>query len=116
MRRGARVYTLTIANQKGGVAKTTSAANIADAAAEHGARVLLVDLDPQANATNLTDAEPLEHAGDPYGKVQRIGIADALFRAKEVAGATGEQGTALRIVVAAGEHWSTRLRVAPATV
>lgn len=50
--------TLAIANQKGGVAKTTSVASIGAALAELGHRVLLVDLDPQACLTFSLGIDP----------------------------------------------------------
>jgi chromosome partitioning protein len=46
------VAVVAVANQKGGVGKTTVTLGIADAATRRGLRVLVVDLDPQANATS----------------------------------------------------------------
>jgi chromosome partitioning protein len=57
---------LGVANQKGGVGKTTSTVNLAVALAQHGARVLVVDLDPQGNTSTAFSVDHHEGAPSVY--------------------------------------------------
>jgi chromosome partitioning protein len=59
-----RIYTLV--NQKGGVGKTTTTINLAAYLAQMGQRVLVVDLDPQANATSCLGVDKLGVSGGTY--------------------------------------------------
>jgi len=81
---------LAVANQKGGVGKTTTAVSVAAALAEMGQRVLLVDLDPQGNATTGLGIDPRGLDRTMY---------DVLVRGEPIEDAI--EGTAVRNLFAA---------------
>ena len=70
--RPAKTRIFTISNQKGGVGKTTTAVNIAAALASKGLQVLVIDLDPQGNASTALGIE--HHAG--IESIYEVLIAD----------------------------------------
>ncbi len=77
------VNTLVIANQKGGVGKTTTAVNLAASLSAMKRRVLLVDLDPQANATTGSGLRKVEGEGGSVSAL--MGTEErAIFKADDM--------------------------------
>ena len=74
---------ISFANQKGGVAKTTSTLNLAVAFAESGHRVLAIDLDPQGNLTMSQGIDPDQVETSMYDVlVDHIPIRDVIASAR----------------------------------
>ncbi|SFQ24055.1 chromosome segregation ATPase [Actinomadura madurae] len=76
---------ITIANQKGGVGKTTSSVNLAASLAMHGAQVLVVDLDPQGNASTALGVEHHAEVPSIYDVlIEDMALGDIVVPAPEI--------------------------------
>jgi len=85
--RPSRTRVMVVANQKGGVGKTTTAVNMAAALAQHGQRVVVVDLDPQGNASTALGVD--HHRGTPSSYdalVEGVPLDEIVRKSPEVDG------------------------------
>lgn len=112
-----RIYTLV--NQKGGVGKTTTAINMGAYLAHFGQRVLIVDLDPQANATSCLGVDKHTVKGSTYDAILNSTPASSLVLYNEklklslLPSSPGLAGAEVELVAQLGRESRLKQAIAP---
>jgi len=111
---------LAITNQKGGVGKTTTSVNLAAGLARAGRRVLLVDLDPQANATMGSGIDKRTLKASVYQVLLGLSTAESTRLRSEAGGydiiPANRDLAGAEVELVALEHRETRLKSALAPI
>jgi chromosome partitioning protein len=110
-------HVLAFANQKGGVAKTTTVHCVADALVERGRSVLMVDLDPQASLTYATGVDPEALEATLHDVLLgRVGVADVIVStdtADLVPSAIDVAGAEIHLLTRTGREFVLRRALKP---